>query len=115
MFECGSEEEARNDGKKLIDSGYWPCYFFKSDTTGEKDVETFFTDKESLDLDRFNSLGVILNDHKVNSNHLDEFWLSIMALKKDKAWGKSDILELFNKLLPTFDHMETGKYLDNKM
>jgi FlaA1/EpsC-like NDP-sugar epimerase len=115
VFECGSEEEARKDGKKLIDSGYWPCYFFKSDTTGEKDVETFFTDKESLDLDRFNSLGVILNDHKVNSNNLDEFWLSIMALKKDKAWGKGDILELFNTLLPTFDHMEKGKYLDNKM
>ena len=56
-----------------------------------------------------------MNDHKVNSDNLDEFWLSIMALKKDKAWGKGDILKLFNMLLPTFDHMEKGKYLDNKM
>ena len=39
----------------------WPCYFFKSDTTGEKDFEEFFTDNEDLDMERFETVGVIRN------------------------------------------------------
>ena len=35
------------------------CYFFKSDTTGEKDFEEFFTDNEDLDMDRFDTVGAI--------------------------------------------------------
>ena len=36
----------------------WPCYFFKSDTTARSDFEEFFTDKEVLDMARFESIGV---------------------------------------------------------
>ena len=39
----------------------WPCYFFKSDTTGEKDFEELFTDNEDLDMERFETVGVIRN------------------------------------------------------
>ncbi|MEO3961148.1 UDP-N-acetylglucosamine 4,6-dehydratase, partial [Chromobacterium piscinae] len=44
-YECDSEEEARARTDELITKKRWPCYFFKSDTTGEKDFEEFFTDK----------------------------------------------------------------------
>ena len=40
-FECESEEEARGRCSELIKLKKWPCYFFKSDTTGEKDFEEF--------------------------------------------------------------------------
>ncbi len=40
----------------------WPCYFFASDTTGEKDFEEFYTDRETLDMARFESIGVIKNE-----------------------------------------------------
>ena len=30
----------------LPEQGMWPCLFTESDTTGEKDFEEFFTDKE---------------------------------------------------------------------
>jgi FlaA1/EpsC-like NDP-sugar epimerase len=42
-FECKSENEARDNAEKLIANKQWPCYFFKSDTTGEKDFEEFYT------------------------------------------------------------------------
>jgi len=40
-YECGSEDEARDRAEELIANKQWPCYFFKSDTTGEKDLKSF--------------------------------------------------------------------------
>ena len=40
-YECMSEDEARDRAKELIAKKEWPCYFLKSDTTGEKDFEEF--------------------------------------------------------------------------
>ena len=40
-YECKSEEEARDRSAELIKQDKWPCYFFKSDTTGEKDLKNF--------------------------------------------------------------------------
>ena len=45
---CKDEEEARELAKTLPSTGKWPCLFTSSDTTGEKDFEEFFTDKEVL-------------------------------------------------------------------
>ncbi|MBD3727771.1 MAG: UDP-N-acetylglucosamine 4,6-dehydratase, partial [Moraxella osloensis] len=58
---CASEYEARELAKTLPEQGRWPCLFTASDTTGEKDFEEFFTDKETLDMQRFTNLGVIKN------------------------------------------------------
>ena len=60
-YECESEEEARDRTEELIAKKQWPCFFFKSDTTGEKDFEEFFTDNEDLDIERFETVGVIKN------------------------------------------------------
>ena len=114
-YECQSEEEARNRINELIKKKYWPCYFFKSDTTGEKDFEEFFTDKEVLDMDYFKTIGVIKNEAIFNEKKLNYFEHSYQKLKDDGIWSKEDILCEYKKLLPEFDHKETGKYLDQKM
>ena len=114
-YECESEDEARNRVKELIDQNKWPCYFFKSDTTGEKDFEEFFTDKEDLDLETFKNIGIIRNEAKFDSDKLDQFIDGIESLKALGKWSKPEILELYNILLPDFDHKETGKYLDQRM
>ena len=44
--ECSSEDEARKRAKSLIQQKKWPVFFFKSDTTGEKPFEEFYTEKE---------------------------------------------------------------------
>jgi len=52
-YECKSEDEARELVKTLPEQGKWPVYFFKSDTTGEKDFEEFYTGDETINWDRF--------------------------------------------------------------
>ena len=110
-----SEDEARNRAEELIAQRKWPCYFFDSDTTGEKDFEEFFTDKEVLDMERFESLGVIKNDPAYNGAELDNFLRVISELKQAGIWEKADLVDLFNRMIPDFNHKETGKYLDGRM
>ena len=114
-YECASEDEARDRAEELIAKRQWPCFFFKSDTTGEKDFEEFFTDQEDLDMNRFESLGVIRNQPDFDENLLNEFEAGVDALLTQPTWDKDAIVELFYKLLPEFAHKETGKYLDQRM
>ena len=114
-YQCSTEQEARERSKELIASKRWPCYFFKSDTSGEKDVEEFFTTHEKLDMDRFSNLGVIKNKANYHASSLDNFIRVINELRVNKAWEKASIVELFHQIIPDFDHKETGKYLDNRM
>jgi len=113
--ECGSEDEARDRAEELIANKQWPCYFFKSDTTGEKDFEEFFTDNEDLDMNRFGSVGVIRNQPNFDEAKLDEFMDGVDALRAKTTWTKYDIVKLYFVLLPEFSHKETGKYLDQRM
>lgn len=114
-FECDSEDEARDRAAELIAKRQWPVYFFASDTTGEKDFEEFFTDAETLDMERFNSIGVILNERDYDEDKLDYFSSELTRLRAQGAWDKPEIVALFNHMIPDFNHKETGKYLDNRM
>jgi FlaA1/EpsC-like NDP-sugar epimerase len=114
-YECESEDEARDRAEELIANKQWPCYFFKSDTTGEKDFEEFFTDYEDLNMERFETVGVIRNQPDFDEAKLDEFMDGIEALREKGTWTKDDIVKLYFGLLPEFDHKETGKYLDQRM
>jgi FlaA1/EpsC-like NDP-sugar epimerase len=114
-FRCTSEEEARDCAAELIAKKQWPCYFFSSDTTGEKDFEEFFTDKEDLDMSRFDGVGAIKNQPIYDSQKLDDFSSGVQALREKGSWDKQAILDLFFDLLPEFAHKETGKYLDQRM
>ena len=112
---CNSEDEARELVHSLPEKGQWPCLFTDSDTTGEKDFEEFFTDNETLDMERFENLGIIKNEALFVPELVNEFEQAITKLKQNKAWTKDEIVELFLKMIPSFGHKETGKYLDGKM
>ncbi len=121
---CQSEEEARSMAVELSNhknpipksqSQIWPCFFTKSDTTGEKDFEEFYTDKETLDMDRFENIGIIKNEPLFNDTLLNEFEATIAAMRQEGSWSKERIVKLFSKMIPDFGHKETGKNLDEKM
>lgn len=112
---CSSEEEARKLAEILPDQGKWPCLFTDSDTTGEKDFEEFFTENETLDMTKFNNLGVIKNEPLFDNQALVEFTQYIDDRKRARSWTKEEIVALFYKMIPDFGHKETGKYLDGKM
>lgn len=112
---CNDEDEARELAKTLPEQGKWPCLFACSDTTGEKDFEEFFMDRETLDMERFFNLGIIKNDAEFDERLLGEFESRIAGLKRTLAWNKEDLVGLFLEMIPDFGHKETGKYLDSKM
>lgn len=113
--ECINEDEARSLAESLSIEGKWPCLFTTSDTTGEKDFEEFFTDTETLDMERFTQLGIIKNELKYDASLLRNFEDEISTFKQNLEWTKDDIVKLFFKMIPDFSHKETGKYLDSKM
>ena len=114
-YECESEDEARDKIEELIQQKKWPCYFFESDTTGEKDIEEFFMVGEDVDFGRFDTLGVISNEAKFDAEIIDKFSNDIEDLRAQGSWTKAQLLNSFRDLLPNFAHKETGKYLDEKM
>jgi len=114
-FICDSEEQARNYFSENKTDQNWPCLFTKSDTSGEKDFEEFFTESEKINLDKFDKIGVIKNELNYQDQKLLFFEKEISKLKRNRVWDKKQIKDLFIYMIPDFGHKETGKYLDNKM
>ena len=112
---CKDEDEARQLAKTLPSQGKWPCLFTASNTTGEKDFEEFFTDKEVLDMNRFENLGIIKNEALFDEDKLNHFEKTIKSFKSNLSWTKDDIVKEFFIMISDFGHKETGKYLDGKM
>jgi FlaA1/EpsC-like NDP-sugar epimerase len=112
---CEGEDEARTLVSELPSKGKWPCLFSQSNTTGEKDFEEFYTQHELLDMQAFINLGVIKNTNKIDEQKLVFFENEINRIKSNGVWKKEEIVELFFKMIPDFDHKEVKKYLDSKM
>ena len=114
-FVCESEEEAKRRIEELIPERKWPCHFFKSDTTGEKDYEEFYTTSENVDLERFKSVGVIKRDGEIDRSKVEKFLSFAKSAKNRKDLAKSDYVTALADLVPSLSHLETGKNLDGKM
>jgi hypothetical protein len=112
---CETEQEARILASVLPSQGKWPCLFSKSNTTGEKYFEEFYTDNEILDMQRFTNLGIIKTAEQYDAQKIIFFENEINKIKNKGIWKKSEIVELFFKMIPDFGHQELGKYLDSKM
>jgi hypothetical protein len=46
---------------------------------------------------------------------LDFFIKNINEIKNKELWSRDEIVKLFFKTIPEFEHKETGKFLDNRM
>ena len=115
VHKCRSEEEARACVNEFSKQGYWPCLFSKSDTTGEKLIEEFYSKNEDLDLDKFEQLGIVKQKLNDNNKLLENFIDQINNLRQLKKWNKTDLVKLFEYTLPNFKHFEKEKNLNDKM
>lgn len=113
--ECATEEEARRSVEELKAQHKYPVFFFGSDTTGEKDFEEFYTDHETIDMEAFDAIGVIKNEADYDEEKLAHFTEEIAKMKAAGTWTRKEMIDLFNYMIPEFNHMETGKFLDSKM
>ena len=64
---------------------------------------------------RFKNLGVIKNNMSFSKSKLDYFIKVISEISSNKIMEKMQIINLFNEMITDFNHIETGKYLDEKM
>lgn len=114
-WECDTEEEARARIGELGTGGGWPCYFFRSDTTGEKKFEEFTGDKDIVDLERFRSIGVICNMPTSDASRVSVFLEKMGRMRARGTWTKQELVRLFSQIVPEFLHEEMNKNLDGRM
>lgn len=104
---CDSEEEAR---KTKPGNGKWPCYFFESDTSGEKPFEEFIAQGEKLVDSPFGEISLIgklvIPDPKT---------LEAVLQIDPITMPKEEVVNRVADVVPEFHHIETGKNLDQRM
>ena len=91
----------------------YPIYFFKTDTSGEKTYEEFYTEYEDYNVDEYDSLGFITT--KEESISFEEVRKDFDEVFDNPDSTKADIVAVIKKYVPDFEHIETGKHLDQKM
>ncbi len=111
-FVVKSEEEAKKFNFEDSNKKY-PIYFFKTDTSGEKPYEEFYSEDENYRIDEYFSLGFIkTTDINISFNKVLSDFNHVFDSDKFK---KSDVVNVIKKYVPSFEHIETGKNLDQKM
>ena len=91
----------------------YPIYFFKTDTSGEKTFEEFYTEEEDYEINKYDSLGFINTpDFKISFEDVESSFEKVFNNHNSE---KSDIVAVIKKYVPDFMHIETGKHLDQKM
>ena len=116
VVECGSEHDAIELSENLRNgSKEYPVYYFGSDTTGEKPCEEFYTENETIEMERYGALGVVTDITPRPIFEIDTLFEDMNNLFNDAETKKADIVTLMKRFLKNFDHVEKGKNLDSKM
>ncbi len=116
VLKCNSDEEAIEKSEELKRGGnLYPVHYSISDTSGEKSYEEFVTASEEADYSRFSSLGVITGKEFPNQEKVDKLFVELDDVFNKNTTTKKEVVEIMQRYLPNFDHIETGKSLDGKM
>ena len=115
LKQCNSEEEAKELAANLSDSEPYPAFFFTSNTSGEKLYEEFYTDDDALDMESYESLGVIKNAKQFSLQQVEACIHDVKTELAKENYSKKDIVRVMKKYVSDFRHIETGKNLDAKM
>lgn len=114
--ECSDEDEARRMAAAMPEnSRRYPVYYFKSDTTGEKDFEEFCVEGELTDMTRFEALGVITESPRKSAAEVYRLFARLSECFARPDFTKADVVEILKQYLPNFVHEEKGRNLDQKM
>ena len=114
--EFSDDEAAKRFAAEMpYDTKVWPVVYSKSDTTGEKSFEEFYVPGEKLNLDRFQSLGVIEETTHRPIGEVNAFFEKLETLFANPNFTKEEVVEALKAFIPNFEHEEKGKNLDQKM
>ena len=112
---CFTENEAKEKAASLEKTDPYPVYYFKSETSGEKLFEEFYTENDTIDLNSYEGLGVIKNAVKLTTQEVEQSLNDLKKVIDSSNCDKAGIVKALKKYLPGFEHIETGKNLDQKM
>jgi len=113
---CDSDAEAIEKAEYLkMGSKQYPVHFSASDTSGEKTYEEFYTMQESVDMKRLNALGVVTGKEIPDKQEIAVLFDRLNAVFDKADTTKEEVVAIMRDYLPNFEHIETGKSLDNKM
>ncbi|MBC7885087.1 MAG: polysaccharide biosynthesis protein [Saprospiraceae bacterium] len=113
--QCSSEDEAKHLSVHFKIEDPHPVYYFTSDTSGEKLYEEFYTSADVVNLEKYQGMGIIKNVLKPSKVQINHCIMELKALMQSNKYDKSAIVALMKKHIPDFEHIETGKGLDQKM
>ena len=114
--ECQSDEEAKQYAAAMdYENETYPVVYFKSDTTGEKAYEEFYVPGEKIDIQRFQSLGVVEQTARHTMPEVNAFFDKLEAIFHEDDFTKAQVVEAIKEFIPNFEHEEKGRNLDQKM
>lgn len=108
-----TDEKTAREFDFLKNKGKWPLLVFKTDTTGEKPLEEFFTADEVLEKTEFSNL-LVLTTNQSTSINFSEFKNRFSILCEQET-SKKDLSKLVFNELDSYAYTDLGKYLDQKM
>ena len=116
VLKCSNDQQAIDKAEELRNgSRFYPVHFHESNTSGEKSFEEFYTGTENVNLNRLKALGIVIEKQIPDKNRINILFEELnTAFDKDRT-TKEEIVTIMKKYLHNFDHIETGKSLDNKM
>lgn len=113
---CGSDEEAIDKVENIKNgSNLYPVHYSASNTSGEKAYEEFYTESESVNLDRMNALGIVTEKQIPDKEKIRILFEQLNNAFEKNTTNKKEIVLILKDYLPNFEHIETGKSLDSKM
>ena len=116
VLECASDEEAIDKAEALKKgSKLYPVHYSGSDTSGYQPFVEFFTDEESVAMERLQALGVITGKQVTDEKKVEVLFDKLSAEFAKDETSKETIIKIMQEYLPNFEHIETGKSLDSKM
>lgn len=116
VLECSSDEEAIDKAEELKKgSAKYPVHYSVSNTSGEKAYEEFYTDTESVDLNRLKALGIVTDKEIPDKDRVKVLFKELNSAFAQDETTKEEVVAIMKKYLPNFEHIETGKSLDSKM
>ena len=119
---CSSDEEAKNLAASFSSlasfpslNDDYPVVYTGSNTTGEKAYEEFFIEGEDLNMNRFQSLGVIEKTTRRSMKDVMALFEEFESIFAEPNFTKAEVVKAIERFLPNFEHDEKGKNLDSKM
>ncbi len=112
---CSNENEARKLVEKLDLNKYWPINVFNTDTSGEKPYEEFYTNKEIISHEKFYDLATVKFTSSKTRANVQDFIKAYEAVDLSQPSARTEFINILNSFVPTFNHIETNKFLNQRM